>query len=316
MTAQERARPPGPSAPAGPGLRLRTYRRRRGATALPVEISGVLDDIADLRLHLAADLSLVAGAAEADVPAVGADILGADTDDIRAARARMVATLDDAAARPAGRSRHLRPALAAAGTAVLGMAAALALMFGVPSPGVPVQSAPAAESGISAAQNSYAALLQAVQDSDETGGAAAVAGAGLDGPVASQVLPAANRLHRALEQLIATASTNPNDAAVAARLLTLERELLTAAQPPDASAILAEAQQLSQRLQVVAPQTGLVPMLVPTPAPSTAPTAPSAATPSTRPSGTQPAAPAPSSGTAGSGSSGTSPRISVPSDSR
>lgn len=226
-------------------------KRQRDAQA----VDAVLSDLRDLHLRLSSDLSAVSGAVETDEPAVAADILDADRADLqrfldRAGR-RLVDTGDPADGREAvpvpaqrqpGRSwRRALPALPV--VAVLaGSAAAAAIV----APHIGQQSG-------RIVQSSAAARPQTVQ---AAGNGAVVVPAGFEQlrhaivghASAREVLAAADRWHRQLEALIATAAHNPRQLRTVITLLRQERQLLATHDVPDVGQVLAAATRIERHL--------------------------------------------------------------------
>lgn len=209
----------------------------------PDDVAGLISELQALRLTMGTDLSLAAGALDADAPEVAAEVIEADRAELAAFRLRAEARLAALSAlaapavpAPAGppplyrrvaRSRLLpaAPVLAAAAVAVAISTGAL------PAPGHGgdgFRPQPAA--------SSWQAFSRAASDRSSTA-----------------VLAAARQLHQSVESLIAEAPHNPTAGAQAMLLLQMERAILLQDQPPGTPQLLAQAQSLVERLTAALP---------------------------------------------------------------
>lgn len=296
---------------AGADLRLDPRLDQAADPAEPYPaLSGLLDDMRELRMTLAADLSAAAGATEDGANDVAGQIVDADRREVAAFVRRAIGRLsalepDDATPpvpvptafpnvpRPRWRRRVLvsLPAIPLIGAVAMSAAAAAGLL---PVPGHTsghvVRPAPHAAAPVTSTFTQFEAVL----DSD---------------PSPAQLIRAATALHRQLAALIATAQANPGHVTEVARLLQMEQALLLRKQPPGSDVVLAESRKLAAKLlklaPVVSPSSQPTPASVPTsqsspphhtqPTPSSTPSShPSkAATPS--PTATHSTSPTPSS---------------------
>lgn len=239
--------------------------RRDGGVSTPDQpLDGLLDDVRDLRLTLAADLHAAAGAAEAGAADVAREIVDADQRELarfaRVAEQRLH-RLTRRAEREQNRRRWRRrltvtlPAVPLAGAMAIAAAAATGSL---PVPGhdsEPRQVRPIAAAPSVAPVNSQFRHFVSLVDGD---------------PSASQVIAAAAKLHRQLRHLIATSPSDPERAAAVAQLLRLEQSLLMTQRPPGANVVLTATRKLAARLITVAPE--LTPTVAPTQVISIAPT--------------------------------------------
>jgi hypothetical protein len=234
-------------------------------------LSELLDDMRELRMTLAADLSAAAGATEDDAHDVAGQIVDADRRElaafVRRAVGRLSALEPGAGATPAipvptafppsafkqVPQQRLRrrvllslPAVPLIGALAMSAAAAAGLLP-VPghSSGHVAQPAPRASAPVTSTFNQFEAVL----DSD---------------PSPAQLMRAATALHRQLAALIATAQGNPGHVTEVARLLQLEQALLLRKQPPGSDVVLAESRKLAAKLLKLAPIAS--PSSQPTPA--------------------------------------------------
>jgi hypothetical protein len=236
----------------------RNGESRRPDASLPPgnPIEGLLEEMHDLRMTLAADLSVAAGAADAGAEDVARDIIEADRAEL--ARFARVANIrlegldrprpQAPAARPAWRRRIAvaLPVVPVVGAMALSAAAATGVL---PVPGATHRANPPA---VRADDRSPATTYQQLVDV-------------LDGdPSASQVIAAASKLHRQLRNLIAASPNDPDKTAEIAQLLRMEQSLLLRTQPPGASVVLNATRKLAARLVTVVPDPTITPTLVPT----------------------------------------------------
>jgi len=236
--------------------------RRRDASIPPGDpLVGLLEEMHDLRMTLAADLSVAAGAADAGANEVARDIIEADREELaRFARVANISLERLERPRPAPEPRpawRRRVAVALPVVPVVGaMALSAAAATGVlPVPGATHQTkTPVVRADDRSPVTTFQQLVD-VLDSD---------------PSASQVIAAASKLHKQLRDLIATSPNDPNKAAEIAQLLRMEQSLLMRTQPPGASVVLNATRKLAARLVTVTP-TGKNPTAVPTLVPSNPP---------------------------------------------
>lgn len=215
--------------------------RRPAADDVPPPLEGLLQDMRDLRLTLAADLRAAAAATEDGATDVASDIVAADRDEIarfrRVAEMRMARLQRLAVAEPEAPRWRRRVALTLPAIPLVGaMAVSAAAVTGaLPLPGDHSQSSPAP---ITASPSSpvTASLqqLEAVVDDHKAS--------------AGEVIAAARALHRQLAMLIAGTSDDPAQAAEVAELLRMEQDMLLRAQPPGASVVLDATRRLARQL--------------------------------------------------------------------
>ena len=237
--------------------------RRRDASIPPGDpLVGLLEEMHDLRMTLAADLSVAAGAADAGANEVARDIIEADREEL--ARFARVANISlERLERPRPKAPEPRsawrrrvavalPVVPVVGAMALSAAAATGVL---PVPGATHQSkAPVVRADDRSPVTTYQQLVD-VLDSD---------------PSASQVIAAASKLHKQLRDLIATSPNDPNKAAEIAQLLRMEQSLLMRTQPPGVSVVLNATRKLAARLVTVSPDLNH-PSPVPTLVPSSSP---------------------------------------------
>lgn len=230
-------------------------------------LDGLLEEMRDLRLTLAADLTAAAGAADAGADDVAAEIVEADRKELarffRVADQRLLRLQKLAGEAPAETTSNPRwrrrvvvalPVVPVVGALAVSAAAAtgvLTIPHGATHKAPPV--AAAAPVATTPVNSSFLAFADVV---------------GSD-PSASQVIAAAHRLHKQLAQLIATSPNDPGSAAQIAELLRMEQSLLLREQPPGASVVLDATRKLAKRLDNVTPQ--VAPTTVPTDIPTLAP---------------------------------------------
>ena len=271
---------------------LRGRMRRPAAGDVPSPLEGLLQDIGDLRLTLAADLRAAAAATEDGATEVASEIVAADRDEIarfrRVAELRMAKLQRLAVAEPEAPRWRRRVALTLPAIPLVGaMAVSAAAVTGVlPVPG----SHPHAPQGaaVAAAPSSpvTASLqqLEAVVDDHDAS--------------ARDVIAAARALHRQLAKLIARTSNDPAQAAEVAELLRMEQQMLLRAQPPGASVVLDATRRLAQQLVKTTaplPKPGPTSTDLPTPLPSSSPTRHKSTSPSPSPKQSTSPKPSPSS---------------------
>jgi len=263
----------------------------------------LLEDMHDLRMTLAADLTAAAGAADAGADEVARDII--DADRVELARFARVANvrLERLARGQSEPAVHERPAwkrrvaVALPVVPVVGaMALSAAAATGVlPIPGATHPGKPPAVRADDSSTNASFQQLVNVLNGD---------------PNASQVIAAASKLHHQLRELMDTSPNDPSRAAEIAHLLQMEQSLLLSKQPPGVSIVLNATRKLAARLVNVAPELRNSPSVAPTfiptatpshrphkhvvsPSPSAKPTAPKPTTP-TQPSPSDKPDPSPS----------------------
>lgn len=275
----------------------RMNRLRRGRTPLTAgdPLTTLLEDMHDLRMTLAADLTAAAGAADAGADDVARDIIEADR--VELARFARVANIrlerlehplpTPPEPKPAWRRRVAvaLPVVPVVGAMALSAAAATGVL---PIPG--------------ATHSPKQAVVRADGRSPETSFNQLVSVLNGDHPSASQVMQAASKLHRQLRELIASSPNDPSKAAEIAQLLSMEQSLLLQKQPPGVSEILNATRKLAARLVTVAPD-----IHSPSIAPTFVPTAPThshkpqrhdvSPSPSSKPAAPEPAQPTPDTNT-------------------
>ncbi len=210
------------------------------------DIAALIADVRDLRLALSADLSLAAGAVENGADDIAAEVLDGGRDDVARFRARALARLVAAdscghgepqpAARPGLVRRAMSSRLLPAAPVLAAAAAAAAFAAGV----LPVPT--------TAGPGTAAVHARAVADSWQAFSRAAT------GRVdEADLLRAAANLHRSLASLIDAAPHDPEKGQQALLLLQMERALLLNDQPPGATQVLAQADDLVARLAKLLP---------------------------------------------------------------
>jgi hypothetical protein len=249
---------------------FRGRSRRPAATAVPYPLEGLVQDMRDLRLTLAADLNAAAAAAEDGAAEVASDIVSADRDEVarfrrraemQMARLQRLAVAEPEAPRWRRRVVFALPVLPLAGA----MAVSAAAVTGVlPVPGTHAERPSPSQSSASPVASSFQEL-EAVVDNH--------------GASAGEVIAAAQALHRQLAALIAGTSGDPAQAAEVAELLRMEQDMLLRTQPPGASVVLDATRRLAAQLVKAA---------TPLPTPS------STSLPKPLPKSSKPASPAPS----------------------
>ena len=250
-------------------------RKRRGPAAESgTPLDGLLADMLDLRLTLAADLNAAAGAAEDGAEDVAAQILDADRQELaifaRNADRRLrrlqlgpqpVAAQPLAVETPAPASPRWRRRLAIA-LPVVPMVGALAVSAAAATGVLPLPS-----SGTDGVASLSAPALSVADDTSASSSFEDFANVVGSDPSASQVIAAAGRLHDQLAKLLASSPTDPGSAAQLVRLLRMEQSLLLTEQPPGADVVLHATRKLAQKLvDVVSAMTEptAVPNVIPT----------------------------------------------------
>jgi hypothetical protein len=236
------------------------------------QLDGLLDEVRDLRLTLAADLATAAGAAELGETDIAGDILEGDRRELARFLRLADAQLRGERKRPPvpAEQRWRRrvvvalPAIPLVGAMTLTAAAAA---------GALTISGPAHHSTVRAA-SPHSALdstflqFKSVVTSD---------------PSAAEVVAAANALHQQLSVLLQTASFDPNNADEVAQLLLAERQLLATHQVPGTPQVLAAASKLAAQLRNVAKSVA-TPTPTASPAVVASPSPKAKSTPSSSPS--------------------------------
>jgi hypothetical protein len=255
---------------------------------VPASLEGLLQDMRNLRLTLAADLHAAAAATEDGATDVASDIVAADRDEVarfrRMAEMRMAGLQRLAVAEPEAPRWRRRVAFTLPAIPLVGaMAVSAAAVTGVlPMPGATQQHPKPAPVAAAPSSPVTASLqeLQAVVDDHQAS--------------ARQVIAAARALHRQLAALIANTSDNPAQAAEVAELLRMEQDMLLRAQPPGASVVLDATRRLAQQLvKTAAPLPSPTSTVLPKPLASQPPKRKKTA--STSPSPKQSSTPKPSS---------------------
>src|SRR3954453_4940516 len=288
---------------------FRGRSRRPAASDVSHPLDGLLRDVRELRLTLAADLHAAAAAAEDGEAEVASDIVEADRDEIarfrRVAETRLLRLQRLAVAEPELPRWRRRVVVALPAVPLVGaLAVSAAAVTGVmPLPGShdtanppPVQAAPS-----SPVTSSFQQLERIVDDHQSS---------------ARDVIAAARVLHRQLAALIASSSDDPTQAAALAELLRAEQSLLLTAQPPGASVVLDATRRLAKqlvntapRLPKPAPTSTKLPTPLPSPSPKKTSTAPAT---STKRSTTPKPSSSPSAAPSGSSSPGSGQIPAVP----
>ena len=231
----------------------------------PDALCELLDDMRDLRLTLAMDLTAAASATEAGANDLAADIIEADQRDVaafvQAARRRLAALGDEPVPVPAMPSlaaapaHHWRrralvslPAIPLVGAVALSAAAAAGL---ISVPGHSGNGASPVGIHTSAPVTSTFHQFEAVLNGE---------------PSASQVLSVAKELHTQIAAMLAASPQDPSQVGEVAQLLQLEQALLLKKQPPGSSVVLAESRQLAAQLAKLTPAVS--PSSQPTSSPS------------------------------------------------
>jgi hypothetical protein len=220
---------------------FRGRSRRPVATDASHPLDGLLQDMRELRLTLAADLHAAAAAAEEDAADVASDIVEADREELarfrRVAETQLLRLQAVAVAEPDAPRWRRRVVVALPAVPLVGaMALSAAAVTGVmPLPGThDTARPPAVKAAPASPVTSSFQQLERVVDSRQSS--------------ASDVIAAARVLHRQLAALIADSSNDPGQAAALAELLRAEQSLLMTAQPPGASIVLDATRRLARQL--------------------------------------------------------------------
>ncbi|HET7530120.1 MAG TPA: hypothetical protein VFJ98_04085 [Mycobacteriales bacterium] len=217
-------------------------RRRRTPTTSEHPLEGLLEEMRDLRLTLAADLTAAAGAAEAGADEVAAEIVDADraelerfarVADLRLGRLQRLAVARPEAPRWRRRLTVALPVVPVVGAIAVSAAAATGVLP------LPERTAPAPRPAIAAQQAGETPVGSTFREFADLVGA---------DPSAAQVIAAADRLHRQLARMLASPTTDADRAAQIAELLRMEQTLLLREQPPGADVVLHETRKLAARL--------------------------------------------------------------------
>jgi hypothetical protein len=274
---------------------LSRLRHRRAPLTPGDPLVTLLEDMHDLRMTLAADLTAAAGAADAGADDVARDIIEADR--VELARFARVANIRlERLEHPLPEQAEPRPEPRPAWRRRLAVALPVAPVVGA------MALSAAAATGVLPIPGSTHAPKQAVVRADDPSPVSSfkqlVSVLNNDHSSASQVMAAASKLHRQLRQLIANSPNDPGKTAEIAQLLSMEQSLLLQKQPPGVSVILDATRKLAARLVTVAPEVAS-----PSIAPTFVPTAPhhthksqhhdASPSPSARPTPPQPAQPTP-----------------------
>lgn len=291
-------------APDSELARLLAWRPRQPADAAgPAELASLLEDLGSLRLSLSADMGLLASAVEMKAYDIAAEVVEGERHDLAAFGARAGARLEAAAADEpaetdgpaergtgARRSRRLR-ALVPAAPALVAAAALVGVLAGIAPGGT---APPSGTTSLDAAAASYAQLYRLHER----------------GASESTLLAASYGLHAEVARVMALASSDPQRAEAALRLLASEvTSVEDDDERADLRAVLAESQRLLAVLEAAvagavsettgalpgSPTDPVTPRPVPLPAPQLAEPAPepqrASAQPSTTPSPSAPEQP-------------------------
>ena len=275
------------------------------APVTPAGLDGLLDEVRDLRLTLAADLATAAGATELGETAIASDILEGDRRELarflRLADAQLRGERKPTPAAP-GQPKWRRrvvvalPAIPLVGAMTLTAAAAAgALTLSGPTHHHSTARAAAPSTAVDSTFQQFKSVV--------TGD-----------PSAAQVVAAATALHQQLSALLQSANTDPNNANEVAQLLLAERYLLAQTHVPGTSEVLAAASKLAARLRNVATPSAS-PAVVASPSASPKSTHSSSPSPSpsksatTSPKASPSASPSSSPSASQSSSSGQIPHI-------
>jgi hypothetical protein len=239
----------------------RIGRSRRGDAPLPTSdpLATLLEDMHDLRMTLAADLTAAAGAADAGADEVARDIIEADR--VELARFARVANIRlERLSRPLPKAANARPAWrrrVAVALPVVPVVGAMALSAAAATGALPIPGAthtpkaPVVRTADGGTKASFDQLVNVLNG---------------DHPSASQVIAAASKLHHQLRKLMASGSNDPGKTAEIAQLLRLEQSLLLKKQPPGALVVLNATRKLAARLVTVVEvqRPSALPTFVPT----------------------------------------------------
>jgi hypothetical protein len=241
-------------------------RRREPAAESGTPLDGLLAEMRDLRLTLAADLTAAAGAAEEGADDVAAQIVDADRRELalfardadrrlrRLQRGPQPTAAGPAAPRWRRRLVVALPVVPMVGALAVSAAAATGVLA-LPGSGTDQTSTLSAPALSVSAGDSASSTFR--EFADVIGG----------DPSASQVIAAAGRLHDQLAKLLASSSTDPGSAAQLVQLLRMEQSLLLTEQPPGADVVLHATRKLAAKLVSVVNA-----MTEPTTAPNVIPT--------------------------------------------
>jgi hypothetical protein len=237
------------------------FGRSRKAAADSRPLEDLLDEMHDLRMTLAVDLTAAAGAADAGADDVARDIIEADRQELaRFARVaninleRMTGAMRREPSPWRRRVATALPVVPVVGAMALSAAAATGALQ-LPGTGQAHAPRSAAVQGADAVSMTTFNQLVKVLDSD---------------PSASQVIAAASKLHKQLSQLLAISTDNPTQTEEVARLLRMEQNLVLRTQPPGAAVVLDASRKLAARLVTAVPSAKptVSVTLPPTPQPS------------------------------------------------
>ena len=226
------------------------FKRSRRASDVLAErspLESLLEEMRDLRLTLATDLTAAAGAAEEGAEGIAADIVEADRQELarfaRVADQRLLRLQRLATAGPETPKWRRRVVVSLPVVPVIGaMAVSAAAATGVlPVPGGSGGNETPAVASESASSAPVDSTFREFVD-------------GLDNnPSASQVIAAADQLHRQLRHLMKSSPNDPNRVSQIAELLRMEQSLLMRAQPPGVDVVLDATRKLAARLVTVLP---------------------------------------------------------------
>lgn len=257
-------------APDSELARLLAWRPRQPADAAgPAELASLLEELSSLRLSLSADMGLIASAVEMQAYDIAAEVVEGERHDLAAFGARAGAHLEAAAAdepadraTAARRSRRLR-ALVPAAPGLVAAAALVGVLAGIAPAG---SAPPSGPTSLDAAAASYAQLYRLHER----------------GASESTLRAASYGLHAEVARVMALASSDPQGAEAALRLLASEvTSVEDDDERADLRAVLAESQRLLAVLEAAvagavsqttgalpgAPTDAVTPRPVPLPAP-------------------------------------------------
>lgn len=209
-------------------------------------IADVLAEIAQLRLFLATDMSLAAGATDVEAYDIAGDVVDAGRQELSSFEARILARLHDEPAELLDSAADTHPAEPSRGV-MSRVLSSRAL------PAAPVLAAAAAAVAVAMG---VVTVPSSGTDSPSTVRTHAVAASwdyfheiATGGSSADAVIAAGQRLHDSLVSLIDAAGTDPAKGRQALEMLAKERELLLSDAPPGAQVVLAQAAALVAQLQ-------------------------------------------------------------------
>jgi hypothetical protein len=225
-------------------------KRPEPAAESGTPLDGLLSEMRELRLTLAADLNAAAGAAEEGAEDIAAQIVDADRRELalfardadRRLRRLARSTQPQAAPVAAPASPRWRRRLAIA-LPVVPMVGALAVSAAAAT-GVLQLPSSGSDRGGALSSSSLSANFDDPASSTFRNFADVVGG----DPSAAQVIAAADRLHSQLAKLLASSSTDPDSAAQLVQLLRMEQSLLLTEQPPGADVVLHATRKLAKQL--------------------------------------------------------------------